>query len=106
MQRQPIVIPALNENGPVINVSGALSFDTVLVVLDAGVKLINDKKQPIFDFSKVTKTDSAAVALLLEWWRAATLTNKSIQFINLPQSMLSLIKVASLETVLAGCITL
>lgn len=39
------------------------------------------------DFSGVTDTDSAALALAIEWIRQASAAGRSLRFSNLPESM-------------------
>jgi ABC-type transporter Mla MlaB component len=81
------------------NLSGPLVFDNVLAVLPLGLNYIQTAAQAIFDFSAVKEADSASIALLLEWWRAAEKLHKKIRFHHLPASMRALITVSSLESV-------
>ena len=83
-----------------VQVSGELSFSSVLAIRDAGIHYINQVTEPVFNCNKVTKADSAGVALLIDWWRYATLAKKEICFIHLPNRMIALIKVGNLEDIL------
>lgn len=64
----------------------------------AGLQAITSGQQ-VFDFSGVTAIDSAAVAVLLAWQRAARARSLALSFINVPpalQSLASLYGVADL----------
>jgi phospholipid transport system transporter-binding protein len=83
-----------------VQVSGELCFSSVLKIRDAGLNYINQVSEPVFNCNKVTNADSAGVALLVEWWRHATLAQKTISFIHVPNRMIGLIKVGNLEDIL------
>ncbi|MBE9607762.1 STAS domain-containing protein [Chitinilyticum piscinae] len=53
------------------------------------------------DLSGVNQIDSAAVALLLHWLRAAQLQYISLQFTGLPESLTRLLHVYDLDSLLA-----
>lgn len=83
-----------------VHLEGELSFSTVLSVRQDGLDYVAQVTQPAFNFSAVTKVDSAGVALLLEWWRLAVQSHKKIQFLELPHAMQALMKVSNLTEVL------
>ncbi|MCD6048009.1 MAG: hypothetical protein K0S08_1656 [Gammaproteobacteria bacterium] len=80
-------------------ITGELSFFTVLAIREQAMRYLTNTSQPAFDFSGVAKADSAAVALMIEWWRAASLTKKTITFEALTPSLTSLIRVSNLQEV-------
>jgi phospholipid transport system transporter-binding protein len=54
------------------------------------------------DLAQVTHTDSAGLALLVEWMREASRQSARIDFLHLPAQMLALAEAANLEQVLVG----
>ena len=79
---------------------GELGFSTVLALRKQGLNYIQQTEKPVFDLKAVNKADSAGVALLLEWWRAAHQLQKPIQFLNIPSRMQALMKVSNVDEVL------
>lgn len=80
--------------------AGELSFATVT--------RLHGESQPLFaqpgdirvDLQDIERADSAGLALLIEWMRNARELGKSIQFLNIPQQMLAIARVSSLDQVL------
>lgn len=66
-----------------------ITFNNASTVLDAGLRAI-ESEQREFDFSQVTAVDSAAVATMLAWTRAALLKRLDLRFINVPANLQSL----------------
>jgi phospholipid transport system transporter-binding protein len=64
----------------VINAKAAL--DRGLAAIKAG--------QTVFDLDTVKTADSSAVAVLLEWKRAARKAGKALSYVNVPANLLSL----------------
>ena len=54
-----------------------------------------------FDFAEVRSSDSAAIALIIEWLKFAKSNTKTIHFYNLPQELLSLAKAAGLQLLIS-----
>lgn len=69
---------------------GALRFDTVMLVHQTGQDFIAQHENCLFDLAEVTVSDSAALALLLDWLRYAQQQRKSIQFANIPEQLLAI----------------
>jgi phospholipid transport system transporter-binding protein len=67
----------------------SLTFDNANAVLEEGMRAIA-AGQAEFDFSPLTTLDSAAVAILLAWRRAAAVRGSALQFQNLPGNLQSL----------------
>ncbi|MDH5181583.1 MAG: STAS domain-containing protein [Gammaproteobacteria bacterium] len=84
-----------------LNVIGELNSQTVpklwressAVIKSAGENLL-------FDLQGVSRSDSAGVALLIDWMRQARACALEIRFRNLPEQMLDIIKVSDLESVI------
>ncbi len=84
---------------------GELSFSTVPGLLNEGRHLLLEashaKAGVTIDLQKVTRTDSAGLALLVEWTRSARQQNMTINFLNTPAQMLALARLSGLEGVLS-----
>jgi phospholipid transport system transporter-binding protein len=81
----------------VVSLEGDLTFATIH---KKTVQLIDFKKIPqeiVIDFSQVKQSDSAGLALLIEWLKIAKQTNKSCKFKHLPQQLLTLAKLSGFE---------
>lgn len=68
-----------------------LTAENARTTLEAGLRAIADG-QASFDLAAVTVVDSAAVAILLAWQRAAQAGGMSIVFSNLPANLQSLVQ--------------
>ena len=44
----------------------------------------------VFDFSEVTEADSSALAVMLGWLRAASLSRSTVKFAQIPKGVVSL----------------
>lgn len=67
-------------------------IDNVVTMTQQGIALFKKNRLPIFDLSKITDVDSAAISMLLEWLREARRIDIHLQFANIPDSLASLIK--------------
>ncbi len=81
-------------------VSGPLQFDSVPELWKTSMGLINGASPLVLDLEKVTRTDSAALALLLEWMREARRRELEIHFKNIPDQMLANARASRLEHLL------
>ena len=81
--------------------TGELSYSNVSNIYKQTAVLFKQNNESIeIDLSGVTYSDSAGIALLVEWLSEARNHNKVINFVNLPQQMLEMVKISSLERVL------
>ena len=80
--------------------TGTLSFKTVPIIWRQGLDLFSQAPSLLLDLSGVTRSDSAGVALLIEWMRFARSHNKPISYINMPSQMLAIVRASSLDTIL------
>ena len=74
-----------------IIVQGPVTIDNVVKLTQDGIALFDDHPLTI-DLDKVTEVDSTIISMLLEWLRAARKHTNSLQFINMPESLNSLIQ--------------
>jgi phospholipid transport system transporter-binding protein len=58
-------------------------------LLAAG-RLALQSGEQVFDFSQVTEADSSALAVMLGWLRAASLSRSTVKFAHIPKGVLSL----------------
>lgn len=84
-------------------VSTSLTIKNAKIELEAGRSAILSG-QTEFDLSEVKMVDSAAVALLLAWRRAAQVKDAGLEFKNLPENLRTLIGLYSVDALL-GCTT-
>ena len=79
---------------------GDLSFRTVPGLLEASLDMIREVPEITVDLADVERSDSAGVALLVEWMREVRSQGKSITYLNIPSQMLAIARVSSLDAVL------
>ncbi|UJP05061.1 MAG: STAS domain-containing protein [Nitrosomonas sp.] len=77
-------------NGRII-VDGAVTIDNVVMLTQQGIALFDDSVV-IVDLEKIIEVDSAVISMLLEWLRTARKNSRSLHYINLPESVESLIQ--------------
>ncbi|HLA75507.1 MAG TPA: STAS domain-containing protein [Gammaproteobacteria bacterium] len=81
--------------------SGTLTFATVPQLYTQGAALFSNAATTVtLDLQGVKRTDSAGLALLMEWLRSARAQNKTIQFKNIPAQMMSIARLSGLDTIL------
>ena len=86
--------------GEVLQLTGALSFETLPAVLEQSAEFAARADLPqrlTIDFAGITGVDSSAVALLLEWRRQAQRLGKALVFVNLPANLLALARLYGVE---------
>jgi len=83
-----------------IQLCGILSFQTVPNLLLQSKGLFEEHGVVQVDLSEVARSDSAGVALLVEWMNEAHRHSREIEFLNIPPQMLNIVRVSSLDEVL------
>lgn len=81
-------------------VSGEMTFDTSEKILKASESLFNEHTQIEVDLSEVTASDSAGLALLLEWVTWANHSVREIHFNEIPEKILAIAKTTEVEPLL------
>ncbi|MBI3773829.1 MAG: STAS domain-containing protein [Gammaproteobacteria bacterium] len=79
---------------------GELSFKSVPILGDQEDVLFNSGDTVICDLSGIERSDSAGLALLMSWMRAAQHRGRSLRLRAMPAQLLSLVRVSGLEAVL------
>jgi phospholipid transport system transporter-binding protein len=59
------------------------------------------REQVTVDLRGVTRSDSAGLALLVEWLRESEIGGNTIKFVNVPAQLLSIARVCGLEDILS-----
>lgn len=86
--------------GQVHQLIGDMTFVTVPQLWHQTAAMLGGSEKLIVDLSGVTRTDSAALALLVGWMRQARRARKHIEFQHLPEKLLATARVAGVETIL------
>lgn len=86
-----------------IRVGGELSFATVKDVLLQSNDVFKSAADTFsIDLSAVTRSDSAGVALLVDWMRTAKKRNKKIVFHHIPSQMLAIAGASGIDELLVN----
>ena len=81
--------------------SGVIDFDNLVEIRRDGESRINEATETVrFDLSGLEKANSATVALLIAWFRAAEAQRKSIVFVEVAPELRNIIAFSGLEEVL------
>ena len=83
-------------------VSGSMTFDSVTALWRESDDIFSNDSLVEIDLRDVTHTDSAGLALLVEWLREAGRRGGRIEFLNLPAQMVALADASNLQPVLMG----
>src|SRR3990167_9976128 len=81
-------------------VSGDLNFSNIPVIYEKGLREFNHHQQLLLDFSEVRSSNSAGLALIIEWLRYARKNNIKISFDNLPHQWLTIAKTSGIVEIL------
>ena len=72
-----------------------IGFDNAVAILNQGIQAI-DSGDSVMDMQDVRKTDSAAVAVVLEWIRRAQARGAELKVINSFQNLVKLYSLSDL----------
>jgi phospholipid transport system transporter-binding protein len=81
-------------------IRGELDFHSVTDIWDAILKLSPETARLDIDLANVQRSDSSGVALLVEWLRLTRSRQQKIRFVNTPEQMRAIIRVAELDRLL------
>lgn len=94
---------AVRREGNTVNVSGALTFQTVPdYLVQASAWTGGPNGDLTVNLAEVTRADSAGLALLLEWLRMARESGRGLHFTGVPEQVRKMIEVSGLTDVLLG----
>ncbi len=78
-----------------------ITFANIVPLRNDGERFIlDDLETPIFSLADLEVSNSAAVALLLGWFRRAHRMGKPLVFTDVPEDLLNIIEVSGLSDVL------
>lgn len=81
-------------------VEGVLHFNTVAALLPAGEQAIGAGRAMLIDLKDVTESDSAGLALLIEWLSFAKSANQTLRYENMPAQIRELAHLSDVEDLL------
>lgn len=81
-------------------VTGSLHFTTVSALLTAGQAAITEGRAAVIDLGSVTTSDSAGLALLIEWLSVAKAAGRALRFENIPSQLNQLARLSEVEELL------
>lgn len=87
----PIVSETVRRDGDKIRVAGSITIDNVVAMTQHGISLFEENPLDI-DLASVAEVDSSIVSMLLEWLREARRKKIQLRFINIPESVKSLMQ--------------
>lgn len=78
-------------------VSGELSFASVEALLKQATAIIANKDQIVIDLCEVSRSDSAGLALLIEWSNMAQKKQIPLRFINPPAQIVRMATISGVN---------
>ena len=81
---------------------GSLDFETVTRLLPQGSAAIQEGRAAVIDLSGVSNSDSAGLALLIEWLSVAKYVKRSLSYENMPAQLHQLARLSEVEDLLLG----
>jgi len=80
--------------------SGKMTFQTAGKLLRESERMFDEHTQIEMDLGGVTETDSAGLALMLEWITWANHTVREIRFLNVPEKIDAIAKTTEVDHLL------
>ena len=91
--------PLAGEHARVV---GLLEFTTVAALLPLGSAAIYEDRAPVIDLAAVTGSDSAGLALLIEWLSVAKAAGRSLRYENIPSQLHQLAGLSEIDSLISG----
>lgn len=88
-------------DGDTLRVEGAATMETVPALVEAGTAHLRAGATRV-DLGGVTEADSAAVAMLLEWTRAARSGGRALAIEGMPRSLANLARLYGVDAFLGA----
>ncbi|MBL1321836.1 MAG: STAS domain-containing protein [Methylophaga sp.] len=82
------------------HVAGELTFATVNTLLEQAPTLFDNHHKLNIDLAAVTRSDSAGLALLIDWMRLAKTNSKEIMFYNIPVQITAIANASGVDELL------
>jgi phospholipid transport system transporter-binding protein len=83
-------------------VVGSLDFDTVARLLPRGTAAISGGLAATIDLRGVTASDSAGLALLIEWLSVAKQKGRPVRYENVPAQLHQLARLSDVDDLVSG----
>jgi phospholipid transport system transporter-binding protein len=90
----------IDNGGGKFALSGHMSFDTAGQILQDSEEMFEAHTRIEVDLFEVTNTDSAGLALLLEWITWANHTVREIRFVGMPEKIDAIAKTTEVDHLL------
>jgi phospholipid transport system transporter-binding protein len=87
-------------DGDTLRVRGELDFDSAADLWAISEATLQAESIRWIDLSGVQRSNSAGVALLVEWLHQARRRRRKLAFINIPAQMRAIIAIAGLDAIL------
>jgi len=81
-------------------VTGPLTLDSVTDLYRTSTDWFSGAREVSIDLAGVTRVDSAGLALLVEWLRLGRQGNSVVRFRNVPDSVLTLVRINGLQEII------
>jgi len=82
-------------------VSGEMTFDTAEKMLRSSESMFEEHAQLEIDLSEITASDSAGLALLLEWITWANHSVREIRYTGMPEKVLAIARTTEVDHLLS-----
>jgi phospholipid transport system transporter-binding protein len=83
-------------------VVGLLEFATVTALLPLGSAAICEGRACVIDLAEVTGSDSAGLALLIEWLSVAKAVSRDLRYENIPPQLHQLAGLSELDSLISA----
>jgi phospholipid transport system transporter-binding protein len=99
---QEVLIKEAGEAGGArrFRIVGTMDFAGVPALYRRGLELFASCDRVALDLSEISRSDSAGLALLLEWQRHARQAGQTLTIDSIPESLRNLARISELETFL------
>lgn len=84
-------------NDDVICIQGSLNFSTVSDLYQKSLPYLSKLNSITVDFTDVKTSNSAGLALMIEWIKYANHQQKKIKFLHVSEELLAIAKVTALD---------
>ena len=86
-----------------VHLQAPLRFSTVAGLRGQGLALIDAAAAELtLDLSGVSASDSAGLALLVDWLARARAAHKTLRYVRPPEALLALARLSDVETLITG----
>ena len=89
-----------SRTGDTISIAGQLDFQTATSAVERVVELMQEPGDLVIDLAGVTNSNSAALALLIEWLAVAQRENRQLSFTNVPDSLRQISSVCQVDSLI------